>query len=162
MQYVFSNKSPVDTNFANEHILRIAQVSKMVNREKHRMEAFTRFQLTKEAIYFATIEPDFNVLPLIASHFTRRYADQKWIIYDVKRKFGLYYDLSKTEIVEIDFSDFAGDENTAKEIFDPSEEQYQQLWKIYFKNVNIPSRRNMRLHLRHVPRRYWKYLTEKQ
>jgi probable DNA metabolism protein len=80
----------------------------------------------------------------------------------VKRKFGLYYDLSKTEIVEIDFSDFAGDENTAKEIFDPSEEQYQQLWKIYFKNVNIPSRRNMRLHLRHVPRRYWKYLTEKQ
>ncbi|MEO6759204.1 MAG: DUF4130 domain-containing protein, partial [Saprospiraceae bacterium] len=25
----------------------------------------------------------------------------------------------------------------------------------------IPERRNLKLHLQHVPKRYWKYLTEK-
>ncbi|TXD94820.1 DUF4130 domain-containing protein [Gillisia hiemivivida] len=48
------------------------------------IEIFVRFQLTKHKIYFATIEPDFNVLPIILQHFESRYADQKWIIYNIK------------------------------------------------------------------------------
>ena len=39
---------------------------------------------------------------------------------------------------------------------------YQQLWQLYFASVNIPARKNMKLHIRHMPRRYWKYLTEKK
>lgn len=74
-------------------VLKAAQTVKKVGREKHRMEAFVRFRLTRGGIYFAAIEPDFNVLPLINSHFKSRYADQKWIIYDLKRNFGIAYDL---------------------------------------------------------------------
>ena len=46
--------------------------------------------------------PIFDVLPLIAGHFTRRYADQRWLIFDKKRRYGLYYDLRQTTIVEFD------------------------------------------------------------
>jgi probable DNA metabolism protein len=38
---------------------------------------------------------------------------------------------------------------------------YQNLWKNYFNSVNIASRKNTRLHVRHIPKRYWRHLTEK-
>ena len=37
-------------------------------------------------------------LPMLIKHFRNRYADQKWIIYDVKRGYGLHYDLHDTAI----------------------------------------------------------------
>ena len=36
------------------------------------------------------------------------------------------------------------------------------MWKDYFDSTNIKERKNMKLHIRHVPKRYWKYLSEKQ
>jgi probable DNA metabolism protein len=42
------------------------------------------------------------------------------------------------------------------------EAAYQTLWKTYFQTMSIAARKNKKLHLRHVPTRYWRYLTEKQ
>jgi probable DNA metabolism protein len=39
---------------------------------------------------------------------------------------------------------------------------YQTLWKSYFENISIKERKNLRLQRQHMPRRFWKYLTEKQ
>lgn len=151
----------IDSNYADPHILRIAKVAKMVGREKHRMDAFVRFRLTKDSIYLATIEPDFNVLPLNAKHFLERYADQKWLIYDLRRKYGLYYDLNSLETVTLELSDAINSDANASVWFSSEEIQFQELWKNYFQSTNIPSRKNMKLHLKHVPKRYWQYLSEK-
>ena len=32
---------------------------------------------------------------MIQPHFKRRYQDQRWLIYDEQRKYGLYYDLKE-------------------------------------------------------------------
>jgi hypothetical protein len=37
----------------------------------------------------------------------------------------------------------------------------RQLWRSYFATFDIRERRNPKLHLRHLPRRYWQYLPEK-
>ena len=97
IKYALKSKTPIDTDFGNEDVLKVTQIAKSVGREKHRMEAFVRFKLTKDQVYFANIEPDFDVLPLISKHFKSRYADQKWIIYDIKRNYGLFYDLEKVD-----------------------------------------------------------------
>lgn len=157
IRYVFANKEKVDQNFTNEFVAQIANISKMVYRERHRMEAFVRFKLTSDGIYYAAIEPDFNVLPLLVTHFTNRYADQRWLIYDLKLKYGLYYDLKATTTIEMEFTSDSENEN----VFHPDEAFYQQLWKDYFSHANIVSRKNMKLHIRHVPLRYWKHLVEK-
>lgn len=57
-----------------ERVLKVAQTAKKVGRKKHRMEAFVRFQLTKDNIYFVNIEPNFNVLPLTKSILQRATA----------------------------------------------------------------------------------------
>ncbi|WGK65500.1 TIGR03915 family putative DNA repair protein [Croceiramulus getboli] len=154
IQYIFESGTAVD--YGHEASLRATQISKMVGREKHRMEAFIRFELTTDGIYYAMIEPDFNVLPLIAPHFKDRYADQPWIIHDLKRGYALYYDEQTVSPVTLD-----PPETDGKEAFEEEETQYKALWHDYFRSTNIKARVNKKLHIQHVPRRYWKYLSEK-
>lgn len=163
-RYIIDHPEGASENYGNKYVLEISQMSQKVHREKHRMEAFIRFQQTADQIYYAHIDPDFNVLPLLTDHFKNRYADQKWIIYDLKRKYGLFYDLEKVEEIEFDFgAEFSSNLNALPEqVLDPKEELYSLLWKDYFRSTNIPARKNMKLHIRHVPKRYWKYLSEKQ
>lgn len=162
IEYIFKSKVKVDTDFTHASVLKTSKIAKNVSREKHRMEAFVRFRLTKDEIYFANIEPDFNVLPLISKHFKNRYADQKWVIYDIKRNYGLYYDLNKLEIMHMNFPKNFDFSKTDKNFFAEEEFEFQELWQNYFKSTNITERKNMKLHIRHVPKRYWKYLSEKQ
>ncbi len=161
IRYALSSSENVERDFSNAHILEIEKTVKKVNREKHRMDAFVRFRLTTDGIYFATIAPDFNVLPLNATHFKKRYADQKWLIYDLKRKYGIYYDLKNVQTVQLEISETINTQKEAPNFFTLEEIQFQKLWGNYFKNSNIASRKNMRLHIKHIPKRYWKYLTEK-
>ncbi|SHG59811.1 TIGR03915 family putative DNA repair protein [Pedobacter caeni] len=159
--YLFVSPVGAEKNYGNEHVLTVAQLAKKVEREKHRMEAFIRFQHTSDGLFYCGIDPDYNVLPLIMKHFKDRYADQKWIIYDIKRHYGLFYNLEVVEEIRMKF-EHPTFNSPSTEIFSEKEELYQALWKDYFKSTNIPARKNTKLHLQHVPKRYWKYLTEKQ
>ena len=160
IQYLFQKKQSIDADFSHAAVLKIAQTNKKVHRERHRMEAFVRFQLTKDNLYYAVIEPDFNVLPLLVTHFKNRYADQRWLIYDGKRRYGIYYNLETVETVELSFTDEVK-QNGLQMAFAEDEPVYQSLWKNYFQSVNIKARKNTKLHVQHMPKRYWKYLPEK-
>jgi probable DNA metabolism protein len=148
-------------DFSNTAVMQLAKLVKSVHRERHRMKAFIRFELLKDGIYFAEIFPDFDVLTLIITHFKNRYQDQKWLIYDSKRGYGVYYDLTSVEIISLD-RPIAFSESQKKELLDKKELHYQKLWIEYFDHTNIKERRNDKLHVQHVPKRYWKYLTEKK
>ncbi len=154
-------------DLGNLNVLELAQTVKSVHREKHRMEAFVRFEHTTDDIYFARIEPDFNVLPIIGEHFRQRYQDQHWAIYDLVRGYGIYYDKSKSApnrpaaLQTITDVDDAVLRNPAS-VHSADEQRYQRFWQGYFTNVNISERKNTRLHRQHMPQRYWKYLSEKQ
>lgn len=149
-------------DFSHAAVLYVAQTARKVHREKHRMEAFVRFRQAADDLYFATIEPDFNVLPLIADHFEKRYADQRWMIYDMQRSYGIYYDLHTVTNVEIDFKNLLSDRGNMDDMLSEQEKEYEHLWRSYFRSVNIASRKNTKLHRQHMPLRYWKYLTEKR
>lgn len=162
MQHVFQGQVAILQNFGDPDVIYFAQILRKVSRERHRMKAFVRFQKSADGLYFSLVEPDFNVLPLIASFFRKRYADQKWLIYDVKRSYGLLYEAG--QVSEVTLSAQQKDSLTKDAVIemDTEDAHFQLLWKNYFKSTNIEARRNMKLHLQHVPRRYWKYLTEKQ
>ncbi|WP_312075470.1 TIGR03915 family putative DNA repair protein [Chryseobacterium sp.] len=145
-------------NYADNDILRISKISKSISRERHRMTAFVRFEKMQDGVFFAKIDPDFNVLPLIRNHFKNRYQDQKWMIYDLKRHYGILYNLENCDFF---YPEEKLDLNKYQEKFHDEENQYQKLWQRYFFKTNIKERKNTKLHLQHVPKRYWKYLTEK-
>ena len=153
----------IELNFGDPDVLKISQIWKKVNQEKHRLLQFTRFQKTADDIFFAVFEPRYNVLPLTTPHFQNRFSDQKWLLYDVKRKYGYYYDLS--EVTEVYFSSETTPFQNGKlseEYLAADEKLFQQLWKQYFKSIAIRERLNPKLHRQNMPARFWKYLTEKQ
>jgi probable DNA metabolism protein len=161
VQYVLSTSKNVEDDFGHNAVLEFRKAVRLTGKEAHRMEAFVRFKLTKDQLYYAIVEPDCDVLPVIENHFKNRYADQRWLIYDAKRKYGVYYDLENISTVQLQFDENTSSSKFLAELCDPDEELFQDLWRNYFKSVNIESRKNTKLHLQHMPKRYWKYLTEK-
>jgi probable DNA metabolism protein len=160
---LFNGEKTLLDNYGDSDVMLFHLTLKKVSRERHRMKAFIRFSKSSDGLFYAIVEPDFNVLPLIITFFRNRYADQPWLIYDVKRGYGMLYDKHSVQEVTMNPVEESSAENLPSTIaLDEKDELYQHLWKQYFKSTNIVARKNMKLHLRHVPRRYWKYLAEKQ
>lgn len=153
----------IELNFGDPDVLLASQIYKKVSYERHRVIQFTRFQKTADNIFFAALEPLYNVLPIAISHFKDRFSDQKWIIYDIKRAYGYFYNLS--EVTEIRFETQSSYLITGKldaSLMSEDEQLFQKLWKTYFKSISIKERTNPKLHRQNLPVRFWKYLTEKQ
>lgn len=159
---LFKQKKLDLRNFGDPSILRLHQTLKKVSRERHRMKAFIRFVKSDDGLYTAVVEPDFNVLPLIVDFFKNRYADQDWLIYDLRRNYGFHYSANEIHEVSGNINDTIPNPYELELNIDPKELEYQHLWSTYFKSTNIEARKNLKLHLRHVPKRYWKYLVEKK
>lgn len=103
MRKVTDAPASIEQNFADPVVLGVYQLSKKVADERMRVLQFMRFQKTADQVYFGIMEPLYNVYPLTIYHFRDRFADQPWIIYDARRRYGYYYDLK--EVNEITFED---------------------------------------------------------
>ncbi len=159
---LISEKS-IELNFADNDVLELSKIYKKVQREAEKMRQFVRFQKTADGIFFSVMEPLYNVIPLNSEHFEDRFADQQWIVYDLKRGYGIYYNLEKTEIVRFENLEISPQTGLlSPDKLDEYELAFQQLWKNYFKAAAIKERINPKLHRQHMPKRFWKYLTEKR
>lgn len=162
IRYIIDNPPGVINNLGNLDVLSVEQIARKVLKEAHRLQQFIRFQKTADNMFFAICEPEYNTLPLIKHHFTNRYADQTWLIYDKKRKYGLYYDLRTAQ--EIQFAEepkFINQNNIIDEKAADKEEQlYNDLWKNYYRHITIAERKNSKLQKQFMPVKYWKYLIE--
>jgi probable DNA metabolism protein len=163
IQKALASPISIELNFADEDVLFLSKIYKKVQNEANHIKQFVRFQKTADGIYFSVMDPLYNVLPLCSDFFRDRYADQKWIIYDSRRKYGLFYDLNTAEIIH--FEQPPSSLNTGylrPEQQDDYEKAFQDLWNDYLKAVTIQERRNLKLQRQHMPKRFWKYLTEKR
>lgn len=155
----------IETNFADPDVLEFSRMWKRVDWERFRMLQFIRFQKAADGTFFAAVEPEKNALPLAIDHFKDRFADQPWLIYDIKRAYGFYYDLKEVRQVTFEEGSREGHLVTGmldESLMDKDEKLFQQLWKTYFKAICIKERLNPRKHKQDMPVRYWKHMTEKQ
>lgn len=155
----------IETNFADPDVLAFSRMWKRVDWERLRLIQFIRFQKAADGTFFAAVEPEKNAIPLVIGHFKDRFADQRWLIYDIKRAYGYYYDLK--EVREVTFEEDNRAEHLVtgmmdESLMDKDEKLFQSLWKAYFKSICIKERLNPKKHRQDMPVRYWKYLTEKQ
>ena len=103
-----------------------------------------------------------NALPLAVGYFRDRFADQRWLVYDLKRRYGYAYDLHEVREVVFESLSDAPSERLTDDLLDADELAFQRLWKSYFDALAIPERFNPRLQRRQMPARFWKYLIEKE
>ena len=161
VRLAFDGEEDPTEYYGHDDVLRLHKLDKQMGREIHRMHAFVRFQKTRDGLYYSVVQPDFNVLPFLGEHFEARYADQDWVIYDSTRHYGIHYDQERVRYVTFEETPARQLETLSRDVITDDEPFFQELWKTYFKHTNIEERKNMKLHLQHVPKRYWKYLVEK-
>lgn len=148
-------KHGVNINLAknNDIIILVDKYIKRVTGEAHLLTGFVRFKEVAPLSYYSSIEPVYNTLPLILDHFVRRFSDQNFIIHDLKREIAIIYNRDSAII-----SDFKKED--AKRFIALKDGEFEDLWKTFYKAVNIKERENLRLRNRSMPRRYWHHMTE--
>ena len=155
-----------ERNASDPDVLEVRNTCRRVLHEQLRMKQFIRFQKAKDGTYLGVVSPDHNVLPLITDHFEDRFGDQPWLIYDAHRHYG-YYHTPGEGVIRITFEDESAvpfDLTNGKmdaDVLSSDDELFQKLWRTYFKAICIKERMNPRKQLSDMPRRYWKYMTEK-
>lgn len=156
----------IERNFSDPDVLAVTNIFRKVMHERLRMMQFVRFQKAKDGTYLGVVSPDHDVLPLVVNHFQDRFGTQPWLIYDAKRRYGFYYD--QQEVTRITFQEeetLPFDLENGKlneEVLSEDDKLFQELWRTYFKAICIKERMNPKKQLNDMPRRYWKYMTEKQ
>ena len=153
----------IELNFGDPDVLAVSKLWRKVNNERERTLQFFRFQKAADGTYFAAVAPLYNVLPLVLAYATDRFADQRWLLYDLKRSYGYYYDLR--EATEVRFKEPEGhlkEGLLSPDIMDKEEVLFQRMWKAYFQSIAIKERLNPRLQRQHMPQRFWAYMPEKR
>lgn len=143
----------VDLFLSDDRVINLHKISRRVGTERHRMLGLIRFSQCKDGIFYSQIEPDHNILQLLAPHFANRMADQNWIIHDIKRNSAAIYNMEGWILTELELRNLP--------IMSLEEDFYQSLWKQYFKSIAISTRINLKLQIQHMPKRYWSHLVEK-
>ncbi|MFA9397027.1 MAG: TIGR03915 family putative DNA repair protein [Clostridiaceae bacterium] len=150
----FTLGKDVDMHLHNDDVRKIHELKNKVSRESVRMLEFIRFKFVENSFYYAAIEPDYDILPLIAEHFTNRFSDQNFIINDMKREIALVYNKDYWYITELK------NKESEKLLNSKDVLAYENLWKEYFKSIAIKERTNKKLQKNHMPSRYWKHILE--
>jgi probable DNA metabolism protein len=157
----FADVAGATMNHADDDVRRIRQIALKVSRERLHVIQFVRFQKAADGIYFAPAAPLYNVLPLTIPHFCDRFADQMWLAYDIRRRYGYFYDMKKAVEVTLENDENLLDGKLDESIMAEDEKLFQQAWKDYTKALTIKERLNPRLQRQNMPARFWKYMPEK-
>ena len=137
----------------NDVVNTLQKAVKYLNKEAELLLGFLRFSVFDQVL-IAEIEPKNYVLPLLTRHFCARYREERFLIYDKTHGMGLIYQPYQAEVVPLDALELPD--------IDEREEKFRQLWKLFYQTIEVPGRHNPTCRMSHMPKRYWKYMTEFQ
>ncbi|MBO5670491.1 MAG: TIGR03915 family putative DNA repair protein [Clostridia bacterium] len=124
-----------------------------LEREGHLYLGLVRFSECDDVL-IAEIEPKNSILPVIAPHFLNRYSGEDFMIFDRTHKAALVYRNGRPEVLYADRIQFPP--------ASPEEYRYRAMWRTFYDTIGIESRRNEACRRNHMPKRYWRTMTEVQ
>lgn len=127
-------------------------MQKHLTREVEKLMGFLRFE-ESGGMLGAVIHPQNYVLPLLRGHFCARYPEEDFLIYDAAHGAALLYRDHQASLTEL----------SAPLTLPPPDEKeryYQQLWKQFYKTLEVTPRHNERCRRTMCPKRYWADMTE--
>jgi probable DNA metabolism protein len=98
---------------------------------------------------------------LLAEHFERRFGNQRWAVFDRRRKLCLVKPHAGPPRI-VEQAGGGSGEAAARDsaLSAAAPDQWEELWRSYFKAAANEERKNPRLQKSFMPRRYWKDLPE--
>lgn len=150
LRVAFSTGRGVDQMLGHPDVSAAWQLERAVSGEAHHFIEFLRFE-ERGGMLGAVIHPKNMVLPLLRPHFCSRLPDEDFLIYDAAH--GVAMLRRGRDVHYLEMADY-------DPVCSPEEEQWQNMWKRFFKALTIEQRRNERCQQTHCPRRFWQDMCE--
>ena len=155
--YLFLNCLKYKSNILNMRNLKCVdkslKIAKYVSGEAHKLKGFVRFQELTNHVLYAEISPTNNCLLILSEHFKKRLSNEYWLIKDTKRNIISIYD--KKNYYLISASNLKMNIELNKE-----ELKYEDLWLTFYNTIGIKERRNDKLRISFMPKKYWQHILE--
>ena len=135
--------------FSDSDVFNFDRLLSRVLLEVHRFKGFIRFSKTNDGIYYAKYYPDNDINELILPHFKARFKGMPFILHDLNHGVvsACFNQKSKTVYKKINPLSVC--------------DEFDVLFKTYYDTVSIKERKNERLMKNYMPKRYHKYMPEK-
>ena len=140
------------TKSTNKYAIAFNKMVKNYSREAHTFKGLLRFKEIQEGFLFAKYESHNDILEDLSRHFLQRMPKEKFVIYDKNRNkafVSIYGNFEVVEILNLDIKE------------SKKEEFFQNLWIGFYDAIAIKERKNKKLMIENMPKKYWKYLPEK-
>ena len=150
---LMQTKAPVRKRLSLTEVIKFNDILHRVTNEAHKLKGFLRFIECSGGVLYAPYSPDNDITDLLMPHFAARLKCEKFIIHDLKRKIAGMYNGTEWVTAYADSAEICLSEN---------EKAFENLWKKYYKAVNIEERPHEKQMKGYMPVRYWKFLPEKK
>ena len=141
---IYRMAGDVDVNY-------LFKAHRHLERERHLYLGLVRFYKAND-VFISVIKPQNQILPIIADHFTQRFAKQNFMIYDATNGYALLYNTKEAVIIKAEHIDLPE--------MDQDEKDMQKLWKLFYDTISIKERYNPRCRMSFMPKRTWDLLPE--
>ena len=128
------------------------EMKKSLDWEVDKFQGFVRFE-DHGGMLGAVIHPKNYILPLLRPHFCGRFPEEDFMIYDAVHQAVLLHQHRQTRLLVL---------AAPLELPPPDarEQQFQALWKQFYKTLEITSRHNEKGRMTHCPKRFWGDMVE--
>lgn len=149
----FSSGRNLWTMLSHPVISRVSTAARAVEREAELYLGILRFRKAA-GIYVADIASKREVLPVIAPHFAKRFGDSPFLVRDLNFFQAFFCAQGKSGFFPMEeFTDL-------QEISEKDE--FEAMWKAYYRSVCIQERKNKKVMQSHMPKYTWKYIIERE
>ena len=135
----------------DDTVCAITKAVRNLQREAHSFMGFVRFTVY-DGVMVSCISPKNRVLPLLSDHFSNRYPDETFLIYDRTHRMAVVHKPEGTLLTAMS--------NLTLPPIDDAEKAYHALWKCFQHTIAIEERKNPKCQMNHMPKRFWAEMTE--
>jgi probable DNA metabolism protein len=153
----FDAGSAIGTRMGLPLVCAVQKIRGRVCWEIGKLLGFVRFRRVAEALWYAAVSPDADLVGFIGPHFSDRFPDEGFLIHDLPREIGYVSLRGSGRLVGLE--DLPPEARAA--LADDQEPEVESQWREYFARISVTERRNPRLQERNMPRRYWRHLVER-
>jgi probable DNA metabolism protein len=148
---VWAGGKRAEGDLADEDIHAVRRAAWRTGAEYDKYLGVTRFK-DVGGLFYAELEPDCDILTLLADHFSARLPDRGWVLHDLRRGKAAVYDTRAWFVTDMDLPRSL----PATE----EEDAYRELWRKFYRSTTTRQRLNYKVQRGHIPKKYWKHLVE--
>lgn len=156
IQLALSMGNRVLNHLTDPAVVRMMELSRAVGNERHHYLGFLRFIEIPGQILLAKYEPKHRITELIMPHFSDRFPEERFIIWDVTRNVAGFH-IPGRDYIMVSLTQKEKDRllSYTEECMDA-----ENLWKVFVEHISIRERENKKLQRNNIPLHFRTFMPE--